>query len=89
MNRWTAAVWGVGIVAGLYASHRLALWLEREGWIRYVRNPPRGGDGAGAALGELQQFFEPRTKHVYELKREERPRREADGGDPAPTDPGP
>src|SRR4051794_29824105 len=89
MNHWTAAAWGASIAAGLIPPPPPPLCLEREGWIRYARSPPRGGDGAGAALGELQQFFEPKTKHVYELKREERPRREADGGDPAPTDPGP
>jgi hypothetical protein len=51
-----------------------------------VRNPPRAGDGTGAAFGELQQVFEPKTRHVYELKQEKRPRREADGGEPGPPD---
>lgn len=86
MNPWTVAAWALGIVAGLFVVHRLALWLERNGWIRYVRHPPRAGDGTGAAFGELQQFFEPTTRHVYELKQEKRPRREADGGEPAPSD---
>jgi hypothetical protein len=86
MSPWTVAVWGVAIVAGLYALHRLALCLERRGWIRYVRNPPRAGDGTAAAFGELQQFLEPKTRHVYELKQEKRPRREADGGEPGPSD---
>ena len=43
MNPWTIAAWGIGIAAGLYALHRLALWLEREGWVRYIRNPPSAG----------------------------------------------
>jgi hypothetical protein len=84
MNPWTAAGWGVGVVTALYALHRLALWLEREGWIRYARNPPQAGSGSAAAFGELQQIFEPKTRHVYELKEEKRPRREADGGEPGP-----
>jgi hypothetical protein len=89
MNAWTVAGWGAGAVIGLYTLHRLALWLEREGWIRYVRNPPQAGSGGAAALGELQQIFEPKTRHVYELKQEKRPRRGADGGDPGPPDDGP
>lgn len=80
MNPWTVAAWGVGIAAGLYVLHRIALRLERAGWIRYVRHPPGPGGATGAAFGELQQLFEPQTKHVYELKDEKRPRREADGG---------
>jgi hypothetical protein len=85
MSPWTLAAWVVGILAALYGLHRLALWLEREGWIRYIRHPPDGGGGTAAAFGELQRLFEPQTQHVYELKEEEkRPRREAEGGEPGP-----
>jgi hypothetical protein len=76
------AGWGVGALIGLYGLHRLALRLERGGWIRYRRNPPTSGGGAGALLGELQQIYEPQTRHVYELKEQQRPRREGDGGQP-------
>jgi hypothetical protein len=89
MNSWTVAAWGVGAVIVLYALHRLALWLEREGWIRYLRSPPQAGAGGTAAFGELHQILEPTTKHVYELKQQKRPRREADGGDPRPPSAGP
>lgn len=77
--------WGIGILAAaaaVYGLHRLALRLERQGWIRYRHHPPDAGAGGGALLGELQKIYEPQTRHVYELKEEKRPRREADGGDP-------
>ncbi|HEX3151019.1 MAG TPA: hypothetical protein VHR66_23265 [Gemmataceae bacterium] len=83
MNNWSIAAWIIGAAIGLYALHRLALRLERDGWIRYLHHPPRGADGGGAAFGELQKFFEPQTRHVYEMKEQKRPLREADGGDPA------
>ena len=79
MNYWTVAGWSVAAIVVLYILHRVALWLEREGWIRYIHNPPSAGEGTGAAFGELQQIFEPQTRHVYELKEEKRPRRDADG----------
>lgn len=79
MNAWTIFAAILTTVAVLYALHRLALRLERDGWIRYLKTPP---DGGAAALGELQQFFEPQTRHVYELKEEKKLRREADGGEP-------
>jgi hypothetical protein len=77
--------WVLGLMAataGLYGLHRLALRLERGGWIRYRHAAPDGAAG-GALLAELQKIYEPSVKHVYELKDERRPRREADGGDPA------
>ncbi len=80
MNSWTVGFWIGGSLVALYALHRLALWLERESWIRYIKNPPRAD--AGAAFGELQQMFEPQTKHVYEMKEQKRPIREPDGGEP-------
>jgi hypothetical protein len=88
LNPWTVAAWVGGAFAALYVLHRLALWLEREGWIRYVRSPPDRGAGAAAAFGELQQLLEPKTRHVYELKEEQKkPRREAEGGEPGPPQP--
>ena len=81
MEYWIWAAWGVGIAVGIYILHRLALWLEREGWIRYIHNPPSAGDGGGAMLGALQKIYEPQTRHVYELKEQKRPIRDADAGD--------
>jgi hypothetical protein len=83
MSEWSATTWIVvviGCAIALYAFHRLALYLEREGWIRYLKNPPQS-DGGAAMLGELQKIYEPQTRHVYELKEQKRPRREADAGE--------
>ena len=89
MTAGTIALWAAGLLAaaaGLYGLHRLALRLERDGWIRYLRHPPDAGAGGGALLGELQRLYEPQTRHVYELKEEKRPDREAEGGEPGPPD---
>jgi hypothetical protein len=82
MNPWTILAWVLAAAAVLYALHRLALRLERDGWIRYLNQRPDAGAGGGAALGELQKIFEPQTQHVYELKDKKKPRREADSVDP-------
>lgn len=85
MNLWTVTAWVVGAAGALYGLHRLALWLEREGWIRYLRHPPDGGAGTAAAFGGLHQLLDPRTQHVYELKGEaNKPRHEVEGGEPGP-----
>jgi hypothetical protein len=91
VNPWVLGGCVVGALAALYGLHRVGLWLEREGWIRYVRNPPNRGAGTAAAFGELQRLFEPRTEHVYELKDEEKRPRAAGRGRRAagPTDPSP
>jgi hypothetical protein len=78
--------WAIGIAAAfaaVYGLHWLALRLEKSGWLRY-----RGGGagaGAGALFAELQKVYEPPMRHVYELKEEVRPRREAESGNPPPA----
>jgi hypothetical protein len=79
MNPWIIAIVIVIATVALYALHRALLWLEREGWIRYIHNPPSAGDGTGAAFGELQRLYEPQTRHVYEMKDQQKPRRDAEG----------
>jgi len=72
--------WGLVAVAGaaaLYGLHRLALWLEREGWIRYLNARPDSGASTGALLFELQRIYEPQTQHVFELKESKKSRSEA------------
>jgi hypothetical protein len=76
--------WGLATLAGaaaLYGLHRLALWLEREGWIRYLHARPDTGASTGALLFELQRIYEPQTQHVFELKEEKKTPKEAEGGE--------
>jgi hypothetical protein len=62
-------MWIVAIVLGLFALHRLALWMESRGWIYYVKTRASGGALASAIL-ELQQIAQPGTRYILEMKRE-------------------
>lgn len=71
-------------IAALYALHRLALWMERKGWIYYRKQ----GDGsaAGNALMEIQSIFEPASRHGVEVRKRQEQREEEEGSG-APPDP--
>ncbi len=73
------AAWLAGIALGLYALHRLALWMESRGWI-YYRKHKRGTAAMGSVMLEIQSFYRPSVEHVIEQKQEER-REEDDSGD--------
>ena len=64
-------MWIVAIALGLFALHRLALWMESRGWIYYVKTRAIGGALASAIL-ELQQIAQPGTRYILEMKRESR-----------------
>jgi len=64
-------MWIVAIALGLFALHRLALWMESRGWIYYVKTRASGGALASAIL-ELQQIAQPGTRYILEMKRESR-----------------
>lgn len=68
----------LGLAAGLYGLHRLAVYLERRGLIHYLKSPPRGGAG----YNPLQEFVEPRARHVVQVE-EQRVVGENAGGPPA------
>jgi hypothetical protein len=54
-------------VAGLYALHRIGLWMEDRGLIYYLRRKP-----SGSSLGSfvaLQKVIEPRAEHVLRAPR--------------------
>ncbi len=78
----TWVVGGVCVIVGLYGLHRLALRLERDGWIRYANGPAPDPVGYADLLGELQRIYEPKTKVVHEIKHEARPRRDDETGEP-------
>lgn len=79
-------IWLVVIVAGLYALHRLALWMESRGWI-YYKHSSGSSTRAGSAMLEVQQLLEPSKRHVIEIKREQKPVEDESGDPPVPSDP--
>lgn len=54
----------VALVCGLYALHRLALWLEDRGMLYYTRTKPKGGGGMMSGFVAMQRFVEPASNHV-------------------------
>ncbi len=76
----------VAIAAGLYALHRLALWMETRGWIYYMHSSG-GSTRAGSAMLEVQQLLEPSKRHVIEIKQDQKRVEDESGGPPGPSDP--
>ncbi len=68
---------------GVWLLHRVALWMERRGWIYWTRS---GGHStrAGNALLEVQGLLEPEKRHVIEMKRDVRGERDESGEGPEP-----
>lgn len=60
--------------AVLYALHKIALWMERRGWIFYKQTRATSG-AASAALGnamqDLNAFAEPQARYAIEEQRSE------------------
>lgn len=72
--------WLVGIAVALYGLHRLALWMERRGWLYYRHG--RGSSGSlGNAFLHIQSMIEPGKRHVLEQRLEEE-REDEESGDP-------
>ena len=74
----------IGIAVGLYVLHLIALWMERRGWI-YYRKSGGGVDRAGNAFLELHSMFTEDKKHLLEMKRTQRVKRDFSGGKPHDT----
>lgn len=64
---WIAGA--IAVLAGLYGLHRLALWLERKGYIYYTKRGSASGFGNG--IQGVQQIFEPGIRYVVDVKHEE------------------
>jgi hypothetical protein len=80
----TLLPWIAGVLAALYALHRLALWMESRGWI-YYRHKSGSSGSLGSAFLEAQALLEPANRHVLEVRRDE----QAEADDPSgPPDPG-
>ena len=78
---------GLGLVAGGYGLHRLALWAEARGWI-YYRTRRRPPGAAGLAFMEVAAILQPHVEHVVEEQRTQRAGGETDSsGQPSGEDP--
>ncbi len=80
--------WIAGIAVALFALHLLALWMERRGWIYYVKKQP-SASAVGSAVLEIQSLLQPEKKHVVQMRRERRVKRDAEGEPKHPGDSGP
>ena len=57
----------------LFVLDRLALWMERRGWIYWRKRKPSGrGGGLSGVLTDFQQLVEPEVRHVIEAREQER-----------------
>jgi len=85
---WNIAMIAVA-VAFLLALHRLALWMEDQGWIYYRRKSGSGGSGVGNALHELHSFFEADVRQAQEEIMEEKEQKSDIGAPPFKEKPEP
>jgi hypothetical protein len=53
----------LAIAGGIYALHRLALYLESRDLIYYLRKPQ-----GSAGYNPLQEFVQPQIRHVQEVQ---------------------
>ncbi len=64
----------------LFALHRLASWMEAQGWLYYRRKQP-SSSALGNAFLEVQSLLEPSKRQVLEVRRQQRVE-PSDPGDP-------
>ena len=82
---YTTLWWLIGLVAVvgvIYGLHRLALHLEKQGLIYYLKEKPQSG--AGSVLMPFQELIQPEIRHVIEVQDERRYLREESGEPPSP-----
>jgi len=79
--------WWAFLLGTLYALHRLALWMERRGWIYYLRRKP-DPHSLGTAFLELHQLAQPDRAYLLEARRNEQAQRDDQGGPDRPEAPG-
>jgi len=79
MSFWEIAGLIITISATLFLLDRLALWMERQGWIYWRRSNGTSSRLANAFL-ELHAMLEPSKRHVVEVRKKEK-RDQAESGD--------
>ena len=90
VNSWTLLLWissAVAGAAGLYALHRLALYLEERGHLYYINKKPKSS--AIGSFVALQRALEPQVQHVIHVTEESHLHGEEGGsgqGDPDEPD---
>ena len=82
MDKVIVAVVLLAIPAGIYALHRLGLYLERRGLIEYWHSKPSTG---GAAYSPFQELVQPQMRHVIQVE-EQQVREDGQGGPADPSD---
>lgn len=74
--------WGLLVAVALYGLHRLALWMERRGWIYYRTqgNPT----SVGNAFLEVHALFDPAKRHTLVVRTEKKTEQDGSGAPPVP-----
>lgn len=63
-------LWAAALASVLFALHRLALWMERRGWLYYTHSRPSSST-LGSAFLEVQSLVEPGKRIVLEAARDD------------------
>ncbi len=72
----------VAVTLLVYLLHRLALWLEAQGWLYYINQRPKR-PSISSALLEIQTFVEPQKRELLEIRHEEEKQmEEGESGEP-------
>jgi hypothetical protein len=83
MDKVIVAAVLLAIPVGIFALHRLGLYLERRGLIEYWQCKP--STGGGAAYSPFQEMVQPQMRHVIQVD-EQLVREDDQGGPPDPSD---
>jgi hypothetical protein len=66
----TGAVIALALPIAIFWFDRFCLWLEDRGWLYYRNKKPTSS--AGSVFVAMQQFIEPKVKHVVQVKQDSR-----------------
>jgi len=72
-----AVLWVGAALAGLWALHRLALWLESRGWLYYIHTSRRSRMWLSLAAA-----LDPNARRILEIHEAQRLEQDESGDDP-------